>query len=114
MAVAPHAAATRDHWLALAERGGRPPVVGGAAHTMQEVIDAVGHLRLLTVGCRSMTRFHPFPRVAFVPVAGLSPNPLGVAVRRGEERPAVLGLIDLIRGVVEERAGDAPGITPLP
>jgi len=114
VAVAPHAVATRDHWLALDERGGRTPVIGGAAHTMQEVIDAVGHLGLLTVGCRSMTRFHPLPRVAYVPVPGLAPNPLGVAVRRGEERPAVLGLVDLIRGVVGERAAEAPGITALP
>ncbi len=113
VAVAPRAARTRDYWLAVEHRGGRAPVLGGAAHSMQEVAHAVGHLGLITTGCRSQTRSHPFPDVAFVPADDLPPNIVGVATRRGESRPAVLALVDLITEVVTELSGSAPGLSPV-
>ncbi len=113
VAVAPRAPRTRDYWLAVDHRGGRAPVLGGAAHSMQEVVHAVGHLGLLTTGCRSLVRAHAVPEVAFVPVDDLPPNIVGLAVRRGENRPAVLALVELVREVVSELADAAPGITPV-
>lgn len=112
VAVAPRATPTRDHWLAVAQRNGREPVIGGVAHSAQEVVQAVGHLGLLSTGWRSLLRAHPLPEAAFVPAADLPPTVIGVAVRSGEERPAILEVIDLVRAVVAERDGLAPGITP--
>ena len=112
VAVAPRVPRTRDYWLAAGDREGRAPVVGGSAHTMQEMLDAVGHLGLITTGCRSMTRSNPFPEVAFVPADDLPPNEIGIALRRSETRPEVLGLVDAVREIVAEMAGEAPGITP--
>ncbi len=113
VAVAPGSPATRDYWLAVAQRGGRAPVVGGTAHTMREVVDAVGHLGLVTTACASMARAAPLPATAFVPADDLPPNPIGVAVLRGEARPEVLGLVEVVRRTVRELAGTAPGITPV-
>lgn len=104
VAVAPHAPSTRDHWLAAAHRGGRAPAIGGEAFTMQEVVNAVGHLGLVTTGCASLTRFHPCPEVAFVPAVDLAPEEMGVAVLRDEERPLVLECVALVREMAEELA----------
>jgi DNA-binding transcriptional LysR family regulator len=107
VAVAPHAPSTRDHWLATERRGGRPPLIGGEAFTVQEVVNAVGHLGLVTTGCASLARFHPFPEVAFVPAVDLEPEELGVAVLREEERPLVLEFVALVRELAEELADEA-------
>ncbi len=102
VAVAPHAPSTRDHWLAAEHRGHRPPVIGGEAFTMQEVVHAVGHLGLIAAGCRSVIRFNPFPEVAFVSTVDLAPEVLGVAVRHDEARPLVLEFVAIVRELVAE------------
>lgn len=104
VAVAPHAPATRDHWLAADHRDGDVPLIGGEAFTLQEVVHAVGHLGLVTVGCHSVTRFHPFPEVAFVNAVDLDDEVLGVAVRRDETRPVVLDFVAIVRELVPELA----------
>ena len=113
VAVAPHAPSTRDHWLAVEQRDGRPPVIGGEAFTMQEVVQAVGHLGLLTTGCPSLCRFHSSPEVAFVSAVDLGPEELGVAVRRDEARPLVLEFVGLVQELVADLADEVTaGITP--
>lgn len=112
VAVAPHSPATRDHWLAAERRGDVAPVIGGEAFTLQEVVHAVGHLGLVTTGCRSVTRFHPFPEVAFVDTVDLEDEVLAVAVRRDETRPAVLDFVAIVRELVPELAdATAVGVT---
>lgn len=112
VAVAPHSPATRDHWLAAEHRGDVAPVIGGEAFTLQEVVHAVGHLGLVTTGCRSVTRFHPFPEVAFVDAVDLEDEVLAVAVRRDETRPAVLDFVAIVRELVPELAdATAVGVT---
>lgn len=111
VAVAPHAPATRDHWLAADHRAGAAPVIGGEAFTLQEVVHAVGHLGLVTTGCHSVTRFHPFPEVAYVDAVDLADEVLAVAVRRDETRPVVLDFVSIVRELVPELADVTAGVT---
>ncbi len=104
VATAPRVPRTSRYWLAVDQRQGGEPTIGGVAHTMQETVDAVGHLGLLTTGCASMVRCHPYPRVAFVAADDLPPSEIGVALRRAESRPAILGLVDVVRQVVGQLA----------
>lgn len=110
VAVAPRQRRVCDYWLARDRRGGQPAVIGGAAHTTQEIIFAVGHLGLLTTGCRSLVRFHPRPRTVFVPLEDVAPNEVAVVVRRGETRRSVLDAVAVLRRVVAEHAKDVPGL----
>lgn len=110
VAIAPGLPRVRDYWLARERRGGRAPVLGGTAHTAQEIVHAVGNLGLLTTGCRSLTRCHPQPRTAFVPLDDVSPNEISVVVRRDEDRRAVLDAVAVLRRVVAEDARGAPGL----
>lgn len=114
VAVAPRAPRTRDYWLAADRRDGREARIGGVAHSAQEIVQAVGHLGLLSTGWRSLVRAHPLPAVATVPAEDLPPSVAGVALRGDERRPWVLEMVDLVRAVVAERADVAPGITPVP
>jgi DNA-binding transcriptional LysR family regulator len=111
VAVAPHHPPTRDYWLGTESRGGRDPVLGGAAHTLREVVDAVGHLGLLTTGCRSMLRATPMPEARLVSEPALAPNAIALVLRRDERRPEVRALVGVVRDVVAGMAGEAPGIT---
>ncbi len=112
VAVAPHAPAPRDHWLAAEHRADGPPLIGGEAFTLQEVVHAVGHLGLVPTGCRSVTRFHPFPEVAFVDAVDLDDEVLSVAVRKDETRSVVLDFVAIVRELVPELAdATAVGVT---
>jgi DNA-binding transcriptional LysR family regulator len=111
VAVAPHDDRARDYWLGADGRAGREPVIGGAARTLREMVEAVGHLGLLTTGCRSMLRATPMPGAVFARDPALPDNEIALALRREERRPEVLALVEVVRDVVAAMDGTAPGIT---
>lgn len=113
VAVAPRQRRVCDYWLARERRGGQQAVIGGSANTTQEIMFAVGHLGLLTTGCRSLVRLHPRPQTVFVPLEDVAPNEVAVVVRRGEARRSVLDAVAVLRRVVAEHAGDVPGLVPV-
>ncbi len=95
LAVPPH----HGYWMAEEYRGGDRPRIGGEAFTLQEVLHAVAHLGLITTAGRSITRWYPFPGVAFADVDDLSPVVLSLAVRTREARPMILDFVDIVREV---------------
>ncbi|MET7490075.1 LysR family transcriptional regulator [Streptomyces sp. NPDC005538] len=90
LALPPDAGPLRDHWLALDERGGRPPRVGAEIASTEETYEALvaglgiclvatGNARLISLG-----------GVTTRPVRGLSPSRYALAWRREDGgRPLV-------------------------
>lgn len=90
LALPPSAGPLRDYWLALDERGGRPPRIGAEIASTEETYEALvaglgvclvatGNAPLITLG-----------GVVTRPVRGLSPSRYALAWRREDEhRPLV-------------------------
>jgi DNA-binding transcriptional LysR family regulator len=90
LALPPSAGPLRDYWLALDERGGRPPRIGAEIASTEETYEALvaglgiclvatGNAPLITLG-----------GVVTRPVRGLSPSRYALAWRRQDEhRPLV-------------------------
>ncbi|MFI6400893.1 LysR family transcriptional regulator [Streptomyces sp. NPDC050548] len=100
LALPPDAGPLRDHWLALAERGGRPPRIGAEIASTEETYEALvaglgiclvaaGNAHLITLG-----------GVTTRPVHGVSPSRYALAWRRENGgRPLVRAYAEACRGV---------------
>jgi DNA-binding transcriptional LysR family regulator len=98
LALPPSAGRLRDHWLALDERGGRPPRIGAEIASTEETYEALaaglgvclvatGNARLITLG-GVITR----------PVHGISPSRYALAWRREDgARPLVRAYAEACR-----------------
>ncbi|MDV9177653.1 LysR family transcriptional regulator [Streptomyces sp. W16] len=101
LALPPSAGPLRDYWLALAERGGRPPRIGAEIASTEETYEALaaglgiclvaaGNAHLITLG-GVITR----------PVHGVSPSRYALAWRREDGgRPLVRAYAEACRGVM--------------
>lgn len=83
----------RDAWLAVADRGGRPPVVGAVADTPDAVFEAVASGLGVVLLAAGNADLYARPGVVCRPVAGLSPAVLALAWRRSDRRPAVAAFV---------------------
>ncbi|WP_262055872.1 LysR family transcriptional regulator [Streptomyces sp. STR69] len=100
LALPPDAGPLRDHWLALDERGGRPPRIGAEIASTEETYEALvaglgiclvatGNAHLITLG-----------GVTTRPVHGLSPSRYALAWRRENGgQPLVRAYAEACRGV---------------
>ncbi|MFI6011821.1 LysR family transcriptional regulator [Streptomyces sp. NPDC051243] len=100
LALPSSAGPLRDHWLALEERGGRPPRVGAEVASTEETYEALvaglgvcliatGNAPLITLG-----------GVVTRPVRGLSPSRYALAWRAEDgERPLVRAYVEACRRV---------------
>ncbi|MEU1268116.1 LysR family transcriptional regulator [Streptomyces sp. NPDC005799] len=99
LALPPSAGPLRDHWLALEERGGRPPRVGAEIASTEETYEALvaglgvclvatGNVPLVTMG-----------GVVTRPVRGLGPSRYVLAWRREDRRALVAGYVEACRRV---------------
>ncbi|MEV0737430.1 LysR family transcriptional regulator [Streptomyces sp. NPDC050549] len=100
LALPPSAGPLRDHWLALTERGGRPPRIGAEIASTEETYEALaaglgiclvaaGNAHLITLG-----------GVTTRPVHGVSPSRYALAWRRENGgRPLVRAYAEACRGV---------------
>ncbi|MFJ4782778.1 LysR family transcriptional regulator [Streptomyces sp. NPDC088794] len=96
----PHSAGPlRDHWLALSDRGGRPPRIGAEVAGTEETYEALvaglgiclvaaGNAPLITLG-----------DVVTRPVRGISPSRYALAWRRDDDRPLVRAYAEVCRHV---------------
>jgi len=101
LALPPSAGPLRDYWLALNERGGRPPRIGAEIASTEETYEALaaglgiclvaaGNAHLITLG-GVITR----------PVHGVSPSRYALAWRREDGgRPLVRAYAEACRGVM--------------
>ena len=88
----------RDAWLAVAERGGRPPVVGAVADTPDAVFEAVASGLGVVLLAAGNADLYARPGVVCRPVTGLSPAVLALAWRRSDRRPAVAAFVRAVDG----------------
>ncbi|MCX3061069.1 LysR family transcriptional regulator [Streptomyces beihaiensis] len=102
LALPPEAGVLREYWLALDERGGREPRIGGVVASAEETHEAVAAglgVVLVAVGNAPLiTR----DGVVSVPVRGIAPSRLAVAARRDDERPLVRAYLAAARQVSGE------------
>ena len=90
LALPPEAGPLRDHWLAMEARDGHAPRIGGIIASAEEAHEAVANgegVVLLAAGNASLI---VRDGVIAVPVRGLAPSELAVAVRRDDTREPVL------------------------
>jgi DNA-binding transcriptional LysR family regulator len=113
LAAAPSVPSLRDYWLAIDQRNGEAPRIGGEAWSPAEVLHGITDLGLVTTGGRSIMRSFPVPGIAFVGVTDLPPVPMALAVQEGDERPLVRDFVEVARDVVGRSAHAAPGVWPL-
>lgn len=96
LALPESAGPLRDHWLAVADRGGRPVRVGATVANADETFAAIEEgsgIVLLSAGNAAIYRR---PGVRAVPVAGLPPTELAAAWRRGDDRTVVRDFVDAL------------------
>jgi len=79
----------RDYWLATTERAGRPVVIGGEAHSLEELLEALADNIGVCFTTASVARFSSQPGVVYRPVDTISPTQVVVAWRCGDRRRAV-------------------------
>ncbi|RKS77051.1 LysR family transcriptional regulator [Actinomadura pelletieri DSM 43383] len=96
LALPESAGPLRDHWLAIDERGGRPPIVCATVTNAEETFAALegsGAVVLLAAGNAEIYRR---PGIKAVPVTDLSPTELAVAWRADDHRGLIRDLIDAL------------------
>ncbi|WP_052851901.1 LysR family transcriptional regulator [Streptomyces avicenniae] len=103
LALPEKAAELRAHWLATAERGGRPArigaVVSGPDETYEALVDGRGVVLLAEGNAPLLTRGGVVTR----PVDGLTPGRLALAWRADDARPLVRGYVRACRRVIGSR-----------
>lgn len=121
VAVTREAGPLRDFWLALPERGGRPPVVAAEATSPDEVFEAVSAGLGVVLLAEGNVQLYRRPGVVCRPVTGLAPAELAVAWRDDDDRPQVAEFVAAYRelsaaGVPTQSADPPPGHpgAPLP
>lgn len=93
LALPESAGALRDYWLAVDERGGRPPVIGAEVSSTEETYEALVNgdgVVLLATGNAPLVAHDG---VVTRPVTGVSPSALALAWRRDDDRPLVQGYV---------------------
>ncbi|MEV0720740.1 LysR substrate-binding domain-containing protein [Asanoa sp. NPDC050611] len=102
LALPPESGPLRDFWLALDERGGRAPRIGGEVSTSEETAESVAAglgVVLLAAGNAALLQR---PDIALRPVT-LPPARLVLAWRAGDDRP----LLRALRTAVAQATGTA-------
>ncbi|MFJ4328574.1 LysR family transcriptional regulator [Streptomyces tricolor] len=79
VAAPPETGAWRDHWLAAAEREGRPVRVGAVTEQPDDWLSAIASGYGIALAPESAARFYARPGVVYRPVTGVSPSRVAVA-----------------------------------
>lgn len=86
----------RDFWLAVPERGGRPPVVGAVADSPDAVFEAVSSGLGVVLLAAGNAELYERAGVVSRPVTGLSPSVLALAWRRSDTRPVIAAFVQAV------------------
>jgi DNA-binding transcriptional LysR family regulator len=103
--VAPRGpAAWRDWWLAVDQRGGRPPLIGAVVGTPDEYLQAILNGHGISFAFASAERFYAPPGITYRPIAGLPPSTVAVAHRHDTRNAAVDDFVRACRHVISHAA----------
>ncbi|MCP2165101.1 LysR family transcriptional regulator [Goodfellowiella coeruleoviolacea] len=96
LALPPQAGPLRDHWLALDQRGGRPPRIGAVVSNAEETFAAVEEGSGVVLLAEGNAAIYQRPGITALPVTGLPASELAVAWRPDDQRPAVRDLVEAL------------------
>jgi DNA-binding transcriptional LysR family regulator len=102
VALPEQAGPLRDYWLAVDERGGRPPRIGAEVATPDETFEAVATGLGVHLIAEGNATVYARPDIVYRPVIDLEPCQLAVAWRRADRRAVVR---ELVRVSTEVSAG---------
>jgi DNA-binding transcriptional LysR family regulator len=86
----------RDHWLAIDERGGRPPVVCTPVTNAEETFAALESGDSIVLLAAGNAEIYRRPGIMTIPVTGLSPSLLGFAWRPSDHRSIIRDLVEAL------------------
>lgn len=90
----------RAFWLADAERGGPPALLGPEIRTVDEQLTATATGGYVSLTPESIAAFYPRAGIAYVAVADIAPSEIAIAWRRGDRRVTVTTFVDAVRAAV--------------
>ncbi|MGW5262347.1 LysR family transcriptional regulator [Microbispora sp. NPDC004025] len=96
LALPESAGPLRDHWLAIDERGGRPPAVCTTVTNAEETFAALESGDTVVLLAAGNAEIYRRPGIMTIPVTGLSPSVLALAWRPGDHRSAVRDLVEAL------------------
>lgn len=94
IAMPESAGSLRDHWLAIAERGGRPARIGATVWNAEETFAAVEEgsgIVLLSAGNAEIYRR---PGIGVTPVTGIEPAVMAVAWHKDDQRAVIRDFVE--------------------
>lgn len=100
LALPESAGAGRDFWLGTADRGDRPPIIGGEITSAEETYEAVAAGEGIALIAEGNAPLIARGTVVVRPLRGVAPTELAVVRRRDDNRPLVRGYLDAARQVV--------------
>ncbi|MGD9572982.1 MAG: LysR family transcriptional regulator [Thermoleophilia bacterium] len=109
VAVAPGMDDIAGYWAAAGERDGEATRYGSEAWTVQEVLTGVGYMGDVITSIPSVLRFYRVPGLVAVPLSDVSPAPMSIARRAGDERAVVADFLDAVRTVSARLVDLVPG-----
>ncbi len=109
VAVAPGFDDIASYWAAAGERDGEETLYGSEAWTVQEVLTGVAYMGDVITSIPSVLRFYRVPGIVSVPLSDVTPAPMSIARRAGDERAVVLDFLDAVRTVSARLVDLVPG-----
>jgi DNA-binding transcriptional LysR family regulator len=100
LALPPSAGPLRDYWLAVDDRGGRPPLIGAEIASTDETYEALVDGRGVCLLAAGNAPLVTLGGVTTRPVHGISPSQLALAWRSDDTRPLVLAYAQACRQAV--------------
>jgi DNA-binding transcriptional LysR family regulator len=95
------AGASRDFWLAIDERAGRPPRVAAEVTTADEAFEQIAAGAAVSLLAEGMAAVYSRPGIVCLPVTDVAPARLAVAWRQDDRRPAVQAFVDACRSAAD-------------
>ncbi|MFC4048102.1 LysR family transcriptional regulator [Actinomadura syzygii] len=96
LALPESAGPLRDHWLAIDERGGRPPVVCATVTNSEETFAALESGDAIVLLAAGNAEIYRRPGIMTIPVTDLSPTELALAWRPGDHRGIIRDMIEAL------------------
>lgn len=84
----------RDFWLAMADRAGVPPTIGGVAHNYESEVTLVSRGLGISFTTEASARLYQRPGVTYIPLRGAPSSYVALAWRPGRLAPAARLVIE--------------------
>ncbi len=94
IAMPDSAGSLRDHWLAVAERGGRPARIGATVRNAEETFAAVEEGSGIVLLSEGNAKIYRRPGIGVTPVTGIEPAVMAIAWRKDDHRATIRDFVE--------------------